>query len=25
MNRISIVARDENGMQTTQDVYVYRE
>lgn len=25
MNRISIVARDENGMQSTQDVYVYRE
>lgn len=25
MNRISIVARDNNGMQTTQDVYVYRE
>jgi carboxyl-terminal processing protease len=24
MNRISIVARDESGMQTTQDAYVYR-
>jgi carboxyl-terminal processing protease len=24
MNRISIVARDEDGMQTTQDAYVYR-
>lgn len=24
MNRVSIVARDENGMQTTQDSYIYR-